>query len=376
MRLLSPFPRSLLLTLLLALSLLACTQTATPNTAVTPSPRPSPTPAGPPKIALFLPEKNTPRYEKFDYPYFRDRLAALGLDMEEEFLYYNAENNVRTQTAQVEEALSAGARVLVIDPVNSEQAAELANRAKEFEATVIAYDRSIVLTNQVDYYINFDVIRVGELQAESLLDALEGEPRRNVILIHGSPLDANVLFLKRGVEQAFAGENVTVLAEYDNIDWTPTTAETLMSRALTQHGDRIDGVYAANDGTAEGAIAAMKEAGIDPLLPTTGQDADLAAIQRIVAGEQYSTIYKAIPLEAEAAAELAFAVLRGEPIPIGLVNGTAFNGQIDVPAVLLDPTLVTVDNIAETVIADNFWSVEEICVDEYVEPCREAGLLD
>jgi D-xylose transport system substrate-binding protein len=364
-----------LLAFTLILSLAAC-QAATTDTTAAPTIAPTPTPDGPGKIALFLPENGAPRYEKFDYPFFVQRLEELGLNVDEEFLYYNAENNVRTQTAQVEEALASGAKVLVLGPVSSEQAAELAIRGKEAGATIIAYDRNIVLTDQVDYHVNFDVIGVGVLQGQSLVRALSNVEEPNVVLIHGSPLDANALFFKRGLESALEGTDINVLAEYDNIDWSAATAETHMTRALQLFGEEIDGVYAANDGTAEGAITAMKASGLETIPPTTGQDADLAAIQRIVAGEQYSTIYKAIPIEAEAAAELAYAILRNETIPLGLVNGTVFNGEIDVPAVLLEPTLVTLDNIADTVIADGFWTLEDICVREYIEPCREAGLFD
>jgi D-xylose transport system substrate-binding protein len=369
-------PTLLLLWLVLLGLLFACTPTPEP----TPTPAPTPVPdLG--KIALFLPEKTAPRYEKFDYPYFRDRLAELGFNVEEDLLYYNAENDHETQSAQVDEALAAGAKVLVIDPVDSEKAAELAIRAKDAGALVVAYDRAILLTNKVDYYVNFDTTRVGELQAQSLLDALTavGKDNPNLILIHGSPTDANVIFLKQGISRAFEGQTVTILGEYDNTDWTPATAEAAMRQALTDYGAQIDGVYAANDGTAEGVLNAYRAFPaftLETLPPITGQDADLPAVQRILAGEQYSTIYKPIPREASAAADLAYALLNRLPFPTGLVNSSAFNGQIDVPAVLLDPVLVTRDNIRQTVIADDFWSTSDICVTEYEEACRTAGLIE
>jgi D-xylose transport system substrate-binding protein len=148
-----------------------------------------------------------------------------------------------------------------------------------------------------------------------------------------------------------------------------------MEQAITALGaDAIDGVYCANDGTAGGAIAAMKSAGIDPLPPVTGQDAELAAIQRILAGEQYMTVYKAIKPEAEAAAELAYALLRGESPPEGMVTGTLDNGFKEVEAVLLTPIAVTADNVADTIIADGFWTVEQICADDYAAVCEAAGI--
>jgi D-xylose transport system substrate-binding protein len=135
------------------------------------------------------------------------------------------------------------------------------------------------------------------------------------------------------------------------------------------------GVYAANDGTAGGAIAAMKSAGIDPATrPTTGQDAELAAIQRILIGEQYMTVYKAIKPEAEAAAELAVALARGEDPPQGLVNDKVDNGQEQVPSVLLTPVAVTKDNIQDTVIKDRFWKASQVCTGKYAAACKEAGI--
>ena len=135
-------------------------------------------------------------------------------------------------------------------------------------------------------------------------------------------------------------------------------------------GETLDGVYCANDGTAGGAIAAMKASGA-ALVPVTGQDAEVAALQRIVAGEQYSTIYKALRLEAEMAAEIAVHVLRGEPVA---TTGTADNGKKQVPAIVLDPVAVTKTNLAVTVLKDGFWTREELCTGAYAEACKAAGL--
>jgi hypothetical protein len=131
----------------------------------------------------------------------------------------------------------------------------------------------------------------------------------------------------------------------------------------------------AANGTGGGAIAAMKGAGIDPSTrPTTGQDAELAAVQRILTGEQYMTVYKAIKPEAEAAAELAVALVRGEDPPSGLVNDKVDNGMEQVPSILLTPVAVTKDNINDTIVKDEFWSVDEICTGKYAAACKEAGI--
>ena len=149
-----------------------------------------------------------------------------------------------------------------------------------------------------------------------------------------------------------------------------------MEQAITAVGkDKIKGVYAANDGTAGGAIAAMKSAGMDPTkIPTTGQDAELAAIQRILAGEQYMTVYKAIKPEAETAAQLAYDLLQGNKPGSDVVNGQTDNGQGQVPSVLLTPIAVTKDNINDTIVKDGFWTADQICTGQYKQACADAGI--
>jgi D-xylose transport system substrate-binding protein len=168
---------------------------------------------------------------------------------------------------------------------------------------------------------------------------------------------------------------LTIAKEYDTPDWSPDQAQNEMQQALTALGNEVDGVYAANDGTAGGAIAAMKAAGLEPLPPVTGQDAELAAIQRILDGEQYMTVYKAIKPEAEAAAQLAFDLLTNTEVPADMTGGaTVNNGSFDVPSVLLTPIAVTKSNIADTIVADNFWTVDQICTEAYADACAAAGL--
>ncbi|HEY5120392.1 MAG TPA: substrate-binding domain-containing protein, partial [Acidimicrobiales bacterium] len=159
-------------------------------------------------------------------------------------------------------------------------------------------------------------------------------------------------------------------------DWSPDKAQTEMDQAITKLGkDGFVGVYCANDGTAGGAIASMTGAGIDPKTrPTTGQDAELAAIQRILVGEQFMTIYKAIKPEAEATAMLAVALAKGESPPASLTLTTVNNGTKDVNSVILDPVPVTKDNVKATVVADGFWTAKDICTGAYAAACKAAGI--
>jgi D-xylose transport system substrate-binding protein len=168
---------------------------------------------------------------------------------------------------------------------------------------------------------------------------------------------------------------IVIAKEFDTPDWSPDQAQNQMQQALTALGGRVDGVYAANDGMGGGAIAAMKAANLSPLPPVTGQDAELAAIQRIIQGEQYMTIYKAIQPQAEAAAQLAYALLTRQPVPDTQMGGrTVYNGSIEVPAILLAPVPVTRANVRDTVVADGFWTVEQICTPPFAKSCIEAGL--
>jgi D-xylose transport system substrate-binding protein len=324
------------------------------------------------RIAFLLPETKTARYETQDLPNFKHRLRELGFD-EQYLIYNNANQDAATQQQQAEAALTNGANVLVLDPVDSDAAAKIADLAKSKNVPVIAYDRLIKGSDGVTYYISFDNEEVGRLQGTALVTALAGNVHPTIVMINGSPTDNNAMLFKRGAHSVLDGK-VNIAKEYDTPDWSPDKAQREMEQALTTLNNRVDGVYAANDGTAGGAIAAMKAAGIQPLPPVTGQDAELAAIQRILAGEQYMTVYKAIKPEANAAAELAYALCRGEKPDESKINNRVNNGKSDVPAILLTPVSVTRDNVMQTVVADRFWSVDQICTADFKTYCNAAGI--
>lgn len=327
------------------------------------------------KIALLLPETKTARYESQDKPLFEQFVKEECPDCE--VLYSNADQDSSKQQSQVEAAITEGADVIVLDPVDSESAAAMVNRAKQSDIPVISYDR-LILDAPVDYYVSFDNTKVGELQGNAMSENLakEGSPTGPIVKINGSPTDNNATLFKEGSNAAFEEAGVKIAKEYDTPDWSPDKAQQEMEQATTALGkDGFNGVYAANDGTAGGAIAALKSAGIDPsTMSVTGQDAELAAIQRILAGEQFMTVYKAIKPEAKAAAQLAIAVANGDDPPSGLVNGEEDNGQGMIPSVLLDPVAVTKDNVNDTVVKDGFWSASEICTSAYKKDCEAAGI--
>jgi D-xylose transport system substrate-binding protein len=352
------------LTVGMILALTSCgSSTTTTTTGVTPETGGVTTTAGtttPIKIALLLPETKTARYETQDKPLFEAKVKELAPDAE--ILYSNANQDAAAQQSQADAALTNGANVLVLDPVDSKSAAAIVTKANAANVPVISYDR-LILDANVDYYVSFDNEQVGKLQGQALLDKLtaDGNAGKAIVMINGSPTDNNATLFKAGAHSILDGK-VTIGAEYDTPDWSPDKAQTEMDQAITKLGkDGFVGVLAANDGTGGGAIAAMKTAGIDPKTrPTTGQDAELAAIQRILLGEQYMTVYKAIKLEAEAAAALAVALAKGEPVPSTLQLSKVNNGSKDVDSVLLKPVAVVTANIKDTVVADGFWTADQI----------------
>jgi D-xylose transport system substrate-binding protein len=326
------------------------------------------------KIALLLPESKTARYETHDRPNFERKVRELCPDCE--ILYSNADQDASKQQNQAEAALTNGAKVLVLDPVDSASAAAIVTRARQSKVAVLSYER-LILNADVDYYISFDNEQVGRLQAQALADKLkaDGKGSGTIVMIHGSPTDNNAGMFKSGAHSVIDASGLKVGAEYDTPDWSPDKAQQEMEQAITRLGkENIAGVYAANDGTAGGAIAAMKAAGLNPLPPVTGQDAELSAIQRILSGEQYMTIYKAIKAEGEIAGEIAVALLRGGQLPPGRINGKVNNGTKDVPSILLPAQIVTKDNVKSTIVADGFWTAAQICEGAYATACATAQI--
>jgi D-xylose transport system substrate-binding protein len=334
------------------------------------------------KVALLLPETQTTRYEAHDRPEFESNLKRHCPDCE--LIYSNADQDAAKQQSQVEAALTEGIDVLVLDAVDATAAAAMVNLAEQQDVPVISYDRLILDSPGVDYYVSFDNVRVGELQGEALVKRLadDGNPTGPIVKIKGSPTDNNAKLFNEGAQSKFDEAGVEIAQEYDTPEWLPSEAQREMDQAITalsQNG--FTGVYAMNDGTAGGAIAAMKGAGIDPATkPTTGQDAELEAIQRIVAGEQFMTVYKATSEETDATAQLAAALAQGEDPPADLINDETDNGAKQVPSVILTPVEVTIDNLQDTVLKDNgdlgppYQTVQDVCTAQYAQACKEAGL--
>jgi D-xylose transport system substrate-binding protein len=325
------------------------------------------------KIALLLPESKTTRYEQQDRPNFERRVKELCASCK--VIYGNAEQDPAKQQQQAEQAITNGAKVIVISAVDVKSAASIVARAKQSKIPVISYGR-LVSDADLDYYVSIDPFKVGQQQGKALLDALKGAGKSSaaVAMINGSPTDSNSAPYKKGAHSVLDPAGVKVVKEFDTPDWSPDKAQREMEQTITSAGKNgFDGVYAANDGMAGGAIAALKGAGIDPGSRfVTGQDAEVAGVQRILTGEQLMTVYQPITKIAETSAELAVPLAQGKKPP-DVAKERVNNGKEDVPSVLLPTIAITKDNV-DFLIKDGFLKPAQICTGKYAKPCADAGI--
>jgi D-xylose transport system substrate-binding protein len=326
-------------------------------------------------IALLLPENQTPRYEAHDRPDFMKKVKQLCDNCK--VIYSNANGDAPTQQSNADAALAQGADALVLDPVDAGSAGSIVAQAKAQNVPVISYDR-LITNADVDYYISFDNERVGRLQGQSLTAKLKsiGKPNGPIIMLNGDPADSNAHLFERGASSVFNANGVQIAKSFDTPGYSGSAAEDEAQQAITALGaGGFAAVYGANDDIAGGGITAMEAAGINPSTrPTTGQDATVAGIQRVLAGQQYMTVYKAVTREARVAAQIAVPVAKGHKPPAGLVTSSQNNGQKNVPSVLLTPVVVTKGNVKSTVIKDRYDTAAQVCTSAFRAACTTAGI--
>ncbi|WP_299058219.1 sugar ABC transporter substrate-binding protein [uncultured Nocardioides sp.] len=316
-------------------------------------------------VAFLMPDLASTRYEEYDAPLFEARMGELCPDCD--VIYQNADSDAALQQQQANSAITQGASVIVLDPVDSAAAATIVQSAQSQGVKVIAYDRPIP-DRPADFYVSFDNEAIGASIAQSLVDELDATGAEGGILqVNGSPTDAAAGLIRDGVDSVVDDSTYGELAEYDTPDWQPERAQQWVSGQISQFDGRIAGVVAANDGTGGGAIAAFKAAGVD-VPPVTGNDAELAAVQRIIAGDQFNTISKPIKIVAEAAADVAWALVQGE-------TPEATDELFDTPTQLFEPTVVTRDNLNEVIFGpEGVLDPAEVCTGPYREGCDELGI--
>ncbi len=304
-------------------------------------------------IGLSMDTLKEARWQR-DRDIFVKRAEELGATV----LVQSANSDDSRQIRDVNSLLANNVDVLVIIPHDGAAMAKGVIDAQKEGVPVIAYDR-MVTDCDLDLYLSFDNLKVGEEQAKYLVEALGGKGR--IVRIYGAPTDNNAKLFKQGQDNVLTPYiergDINVVHEDWAQDWDPGNAKKIMNAALTRCGDQFEGVLASNDGTAGGAIQALKEAQLADKRVVTGQDADLVACQRIVAGTQSMTIYKPIKNLAVRAAELAVDLARGKPV---IANGAVDNGQKSVPSVLLQVVTVNRENMKATVVADGYHSAEDI----------------
>jgi D-xylose transport system substrate-binding protein len=319
-------------------------------------------------VAFLMPDQASTRYEEHDFPGFQAEMKKLCETCK--VIYQNADADVTRQQQQFNSVITQGAKVIVLDPVDSAAAASLVALAQSQGIKVIAYDRPIPAA-KADFYVSFNNEGIGKAIAESLVAHLKSKnvspDGGGVLQINGSPTDAAAGLIRDGIHAGLKDSGYKTLAEYDTPDWAPPKAQQWASGQITRFGPQILGVVAANDGTGGGAIAAFKAAGVDPVPPVTGNDATIAALQLIIAGDQYNTISKPSEIVAAAAANIAVELLSGK-------TPKAEMTLYDTPSQLFTPAVVTAENLKAEIIDKNIVSADVLCVDRYVDGCKALGI--
>jgi len=327
-----------------------------------------------PKIGVILPDSaSSDRWETADRKYLEAAFKAAGV----EYTIENAQNDKNAFLNIADQMITSGVTVLMIVNLDSGTGKTVLDKAKSQGVATIDYDR-LTLGGSAEYYVSFDNERVGKLQGEGLVKCLTdaGVQKPVIATLNGSETDNNATLFKNGYDSVLkpkydSGEYVKGPDQWVP-GWDNTQAGTIFEQMITQTGGKIDGVLAANDGLGNAAITVLKKNKLNGKVPVTGQDATVQGLQNILAGDQCMTVYKAIKQEADAAAELAVALAKGEKKATGQSVWDP-EGKRDVPSVLLEPKAIYKENVKD-VVADGFVTKEELCTGDYAKFCAEAGI--
>ncbi len=336
-------------------------------------------------IWVLLPDSATSdRWEKDDRRFFAEGFEAAGLVEGTDFNIVNAEGDAAVQISQAEQAIGDGASVIVLTSNDSGSGATIIDLAREANVGIVEYDRfNTEGSAGGDVYVSFDNVRVGATMAEILEPAIDalGVDTPQVVMLNGGEEDNNAFLFRDGyngvVETRVAAGDWALVADQFVPGWDNAEALSIFDQILVGAGNEVDAVFAANDGIAGSVIASLENAGIDPsTVPVSGQDATQAGIQNVLLNKQAMSVYKPIKAEAAAGVQAALALRAGEDVSaltgdftiIGInADGTPADGPTGdgvVPYIALVPIAVTADNVADTVIADGFRTVEELCTPE------------
>jgi D-xylose transport system substrate-binding protein len=336
--------------------------------------------AGKGSVTVILPDTVTStRYVEFDAPYLKEAFTAAGLSSSD-LTVENALGSDATQFSDAQSAITKGASVLVVDPLDSGVGAHIESYAKSHGVAVIDYDR-LTLGGTRSYYVSFNNVKVGQVMGQGLVTCVSawGVKSPNVIVMRGAPTDNNATLFAQGYDGVLAPYFSS--GKWKDVSnpagtWDPPTALSEFEQQYTAHKN-INAALIPNDENGAPIIHYLQGQGIKPkTFPTTGQDATLTGLQNILSGYQCGTVYKPIYLEAQAAAALALYVRAGQTPPASLVNGSVEDttSHVSVPSVLLNPEWVTTANMNSTVIADKFVPAAQLCTGSYKTACTAAGI--
>ena len=314
-------------------------------------------------VALLLASEQSPRWTESDEPAFADFVGLHCPDCV--YLSENAAGDPEKQAQQLDKVIAAGADVIVLNAVSGEEGERLVVTADRAEIPVVAYDRFVA---GADYYVSYDAGKIGRQMALAVVDRVPA--KASVLVVNGAQTDSNGVATKKAVHRVLNRAGIRIVAELDPATWS---AEEAGGWLRTQLADRpiagVDAIIAANDVQAQGVASALAAAKVPPRTwpVVTGADADLEAIRRIVSGQQTLTVFKSFPREAEKAAEVAVALVTGQPVE----DAREHEG---VPSFVFEPLVVTLDNLTDTVVRDGIYSLTEICDAEVLPDCMRLGL--
>jgi len=304
-----------------------------------------------PKIGFSIDDLRVERWAR-DRDYFIEAAKQLGATVSVQ----SADANEQRQISQIENLIAQKVDAIVIVPFNSKVLTNTIKEAKKANIKVISYDR-LILNADVDAYISFDNERVGAMQAEGVVKA---KPKGNYFLLGGSPTDNNAKLLREGqmkvLKPYIDKGDIKVVGQQWVKEWNPSEALAIIENALTANANKIDAIVASNDGTAGGAIQALAAQGLAGKVAISGQDSDLAAVKRVVAGTQTLTVYKPLKLIASEAAKLSVDLVKGNPVKF---STQLDNGAKKVDSLLLTPTTITKEN-AKVLVDDGFYTAAQI----------------
>ncbi|SET27582.1 xylose-binding protein [Natronincola peptidivorans] len=299
------------------------------------------------RVGLSLPTQREERWVR-DKEKMEAAAAAAGIEL----IVRVSDANLQEQINQVEALLTQGIDVLILAPHDASAVATLVEKANQEGVPVISYDRLITDTDKVDIYLSFDNVKVGELQGKYITEQV---PEGKYIIMSGAPTDNNATLFKQGamkyIQPLIDAGKIEVIAEQAVENWVPENALRIVEAALAANNNEVDAILAPNDGTAGAAIQALAAQGLAGEVPITGQDSEVAAAKRIVEGTQSMTIFKDTRDLGEEAIQIAIKLAKGEAVA---TNGEVDNGVFAVPSVLLEPYVVTSDNVHELLVGSGY----------------------